>query len=212
MSVIHLLHIPKTGGSALIDSLRPHAQNAKWPIRLHNHAARLCDITCGDKIVFVIRDPLQRFASGFYSRQRQGRPRFHNPWTEYEQALFARYQTPNQLAEAIYAKDEFACNAFREIGHFYRLKTWTGNLAQLADRRDDILFVAQQEQLEQDFTHLLSLLDLPAQIRLPANDFQAHRSPANLDRRFSAKAQAALMQHYALDYAIIKFCKLNFTA
>ncbi|MCP3675876.1 MAG: hypothetical protein GY829_15615 [Gammaproteobacteria bacterium] len=77
--IIHLLHIRKTAGSALKKALLNDLISARYKIELHQHSFRLCDVPPGDKVIFVTRDPVSRYVSGFYSRQRMGKPRYHIP-------------------------------------------------------------------------------------------------------------------------------------
>ena len=101
--MIHVLHIPKTGGSALFDALGPFAERSG--LQLHTHATTLADVPDGDMTIFAVREPLSRFCSGFNSRLRRGRPLRDVPWTPGEASAFARFSTPNALAEALDASD-----------------------------------------------------------------------------------------------------------
>ena len=151
---VHLLHIGKTGGTALKDGLAHFAREKPW-LRLHNHAARLMDIPPGHRVIFFLRNPITRFVSGFYSRQRQGRPRYFSPWIPGEAAAFAIFHTANELGETLSIADERrradAQNAMRAIEHvrdsFWK---WLGSPDLLSSRAADILFIGQQESLAAD--------------------------------------------------------------
>ena len=71
--VVHILHIRKTGGSAVKESLGPYTMTDKFRIKLHGHSFTLKDVPKGEKVVFFLRDPFTRFVSGFYSRKRKNR-------------------------------------------------------------------------------------------------------------------------------------------
>ena len=83
----HFLHIGKTGGTAIIDVLRQYAQASPYFVYHHPHYVRLIDIPKGEKVFFFLRDPITRFVSGFYSRQRQGKPRHNLPWSVDEEIV-----------------------------------------------------------------------------------------------------------------------------
>jgi len=93
---LHFLHIGKTGGTAVKHALKPVA--APGYLMLHGHDVRLHDVAPDEQVFFFLRDPLSRFVSAFYSRQREGRPRYVVPWTPDEEAAFGRFRTANELA------------------------------------------------------------------------------------------------------------------
>ena len=99
--VLHFLHIGKTGGTAMKEALTPHAKSGDWLIKLHGHNVTLENVPAGEGVIFFLRDPLTRYVSGFYSRQRQGHPRYFYPWSSDEKTAFERFATPNQLALAL---------------------------------------------------------------------------------------------------------------
>lgn len=71
-SKIHFLHIGKTGGTEITQDLVKSKQ-----IKLifgHGHDFILGKGRPGDKYVFFVRDPCDRWVSGFLSRLRQGCP------------------------------------------------------------------------------------------------------------------------------------------
>jgi hypothetical protein len=73
---------------------------------LHGHGFSLWDVPQRHPAIFVVRDPSSRFTSGFYSRFREGRPRHYLPWTKAEARAFARFSTPNDLAEELTDPDD----------------------------------------------------------------------------------------------------------
>ena len=77
--VLHFLHIGKTGGTAAKSALRGHENSGDYEIILHEHDFQLKDVPLGEKVVFFVRDPISRFVSGFYGRQRQDLPRHDAP-------------------------------------------------------------------------------------------------------------------------------------
>ena len=210
--VVHLLHIGKTGGSALKSVLRRFPVGSAWHVRLHPHRTRLHDLPHGDRVVFCVRDPTSRFVSSFYSRQRQGRPRINSPWTPQEAEAFAFFQTPNQLACALEAPDtalrERAHRAMRAIEH---VRTsywdWFDDEAYLRARAGCLLGMFSQEHLAEGFELLKAKLALPADAALPSDDVTAHRNPADVDRALSPEAEGNLRRWYSEDYRFIDICE-----
>ena len=72
-----------------------------YVVHLHRHAVGLRDVPAGERFFFFVRDPVGRFVSGFYSRQRKGRPRYSGQWSEREREAYRRFGTPDQLASAL---------------------------------------------------------------------------------------------------------------
>ncbi|MEM8598301.1 MAG: sulfotransferase family 2 domain-containing protein [Bacteroidota bacterium] len=203
----HLLHVGKTGGTALKATLE-NARGDNCRLFLHGHRVTLGDIPEGDGFFFFVRDPVSRFASGFYSRQRQGQPRYFYRWTRNEATAFERFQTPDELARALSDPDAArraeAEHAMRSIQHVrdpYRL--WFGDDAAFRSRADDLLFVGSQEHLREDFQRLKAVLGLPEDLQLPSSPKEAHRRPEHLDVTLSDEARANLAAWYAEDYVFL---------
>src|ERR1700761_2318781 len=93
--VAHLIHVGKTGGTALKQTLLPYVDAGAYTLFLHGHSMTLQRLVPGEKAFFFQRDPISKFASAFYYRQREGRPHYHIPWRPYEAAAFAHFETAN---------------------------------------------------------------------------------------------------------------------
>jgi hypothetical protein len=230
---VHMLHIGKTGGTAVKASLCEGSDRTRvirtrlgrvtnvafrQPsrrelfIRLYPHSFTLRDVPVGEKVFFFLRDPIARFVSGFYSRQRQGQPRVFNPWTPAEAEAFARFETPNALAAALASRDpsvrSTAEAAMRGITHVRSSYwDWFHDPAYFQARLGDILLIGFQETLDSDFETLKSLLSLPPGVRLPTDAVASHRSPAGLDRTLDGTSQVTLREWYARDYEFMELCR-----
>jgi len=200
----HFLHIGKTGGTAIKRALLPHVDEGPFRIILHPHATRLDHVPRGECVFFLLRDPVTRFVSGFYSRQRQGKPRYDFPWSGGEASAYSCFGTANELAEAIDACDEnrrqAAQAALREILHIRNsVWSWFRDADYFASRLDDILFVGLQETLNRDFATLRGILGLGTDVGLPTNDLESHKNPDGLDLFLSERARHNLRNHYSAD-------------
>jgi len=210
--IIHFLHIGKTGGTAFREALTKHNINNNYAIIFHQHEIKLKDIPKGEKVIFFLRDPLTRFVSGFYSRQRKRMPRYNIPWKGWEEKAFSIFHTPNDLAEAITSKNKIirkeAIHAMQNITHIKsHFWDWFSNKKYFQSRLNDILFVATQENLSRDFEKLKTILKLPKNLKLPKDDYRMHKNPLHLNKKLSQTAKHNLKKWYAKDYEFSKLCK-----
>ncbi len=205
MPVLHIIHISKTGGTALRAALAPYART--HALLLHGHETRLSDIPPGEKVAFGVRDPVSRFVSGFNSRLRRGRPRYDIAWTAAQAEGFARFPTPGSLAEALATGGQGAGAAkalIAAIPHTARgLTHWLDSAATLHARRADIALIWRQEDLAADFVRLTRMLRLPEGSGLPTDAIAAHRTPDGFSRMLSPAGEAAIRAHYAEDALLI---------
>jgi hypothetical protein len=206
---LHFLHIGKTGGTAVKHALKPVA--AAGHLTLHGHDVRLHDVAPGEQVFFFLRDPLSRFVSAFYSRQREGRPRYVVPWTPDEEAAFGRFRTANELGNGLSststAERRKAERAMLSIPHVNnRYWDWLSSPEYLRSRGMDIYFVGLQEHLTDDFAIVRARLGLPGSVRLPDDDVDAHRNPTSVDRSLDERAVRNLSAWYAEDYVAINEC------
>jgi hypothetical protein len=207
---LHFLHIGKTGGTAIKHALGPLA--ATGNPKLHPHRVRLSDIPAGEDVFFVLRDPLARFTSAFYSRKREGQPRYFVPWSPDEAAAFGRFATPDELASALSSQSAAARRkaeqAMRVIPHVNsRYWSWLVGAEYLASRAEDVRFIGLQESLTADFAALRGLLRIPDSVQLPDDDTDAHRNPVSVDRTLGAQAVRNLSAWYREDYAALRQCR-----
>jgi hypothetical protein len=196
----------KTGGTALTEALRVWAEAE---IAFVGHEVRLADVPQGEQAVFVLRDPVTRFVSAFNSRLREGRPRYHYPWSDAERHAFERFTTPDQLACALSSsvRDE-AEAAMRGIGHlntFYSY--WFGTERDFRDRLDDVFFIGFQETLADDFERLKGKLALPAEASLPRDERLAHKTPDGFSNELSPQGRKNLEVWYAVDICFYWLCR-----
>jgi hypothetical protein len=208
----HFLHIGKTGGTAAYHALcLAPPGSGDYRILSHTHAVKLSDIPTGEKVFFFLRDPISRFVSGFYSRQRQGKPRYFYPWSHAEKLAFEHFQTPNQLATALTSKfPKQRALARMAMAGIHHVNTtfwdWFHDEEYWRSRASDILFVGYQETLAQDFEKLKSLLGLPPELGLPKDAIDRHESPPSLDKALDDLALANLREWYRRDYAFLERC------
>jgi hypothetical protein len=209
MQRVHFLHIGKTAGTAMRHALSPYLTCVRGTeIVLHPHETTLADIPIGEKAVFVLRNPVDRFVSGFNSRHRRGPPH-HVDWNLAEATAFKNFATPNDLAAGLSASDAGervrALSAMRGIRHvntFYA--DWLQNLDYVRARRPDILWVGLTGRLSEDFDELLKTLGLPSHCSLPQDRVTAHRRLDTDPIWLSELAASNVRTWYAGDYAFME--------
>jgi hypothetical protein len=208
---LHVLHVGKTGGTALNHVLVEYADVCRYRPVFGGHVLTLEGIPAGERFMFFIRDPLERFVSAFNSRLREGRPRYHYPWRDEERVAFALFKTPDQLATALSSGDleerAQAEQAMHGIGHLNtRYSFWFGDEAAFRERLPDVFFIGFQERLDEDFELLKKKLGLPPDADLPRGE-AAHQTPPGFETRLSETARANLTRWYADDVAFVELCR-----
>lgn len=207
---IHLLHIGKTGGTAITHAIGSATKTPRALI-IHPHEITIRDVPEGDGILFFVRDPLARFSSGYFSRRRQGYPAHKVPWSAEERLAFERFETPDSLAIALASEDPAercaAEDAMCSIEHV-RSSYWDWFIDEqhFRGRWADIVFIGQQEALNEDFVRLKPKLGLCADLTLPDDVALAHRSPPNENRELSVLAQKNLRCWYLREYEFLRLC------
>jgi hypothetical protein len=124
--------------------MRPYLDQAAVKLVLHTHETVLADIPCGERVAFAVRDPIERFISGFNDMRRQSRPRYHSPWRPAEAAALRSFPSASVLATQLSTEDgarrEEAIRAMEAIRHVARgLSFWLGGIGHLKLRAPDIV-------------------------------------------------------------------------
>ena len=209
---LHFLHIGKTGGTAIKCALKNSLDTSKYQLCLHGHRFCLKHVPEGEKVVFFLRDPLQRFISGFNSRQRGGKPRYRSPWNTAEREAFSCFLNPNSLGLALSSEApqqlrmaaKKAMQKIRHVNTFYW--DWFDNREFFLSRIADIFFVGTQERLFSDFELLRKLIGLPPTVSLPKDEIAAHCTPRGALTNLSIQASLALQAWYKQDYEFLRLC------
>ena len=203
---IHVLHIGKTGGTALKAALAPFAAEGRFV--LHGHATRARDCPPGSRIFFVVRHPVDRFVSAFNSRLRRGRPRFDYPWSPRHAIVFSLFRSPNALAEALGSRNPLARLAagfaMRAIGHLRRRLSYWVEPGEI--ERNPRLIIGTLETLDRDLMRLLEIAGVDEAAELTTDPVEAHVTPAEFDRSLSAKAVRNLTRYFRSDIALYEAC------
>lgn len=213
---IDFLHISKAGGVAIKSMVR---RNRKLfggrTFILHGHEVTFPDVVRandGAAVFFVVRDPVDRYVSGFNSRLRKALPRALAEWDEGERTAFGRFTTPNQLAEALSSANaatrDAAGHAMNSIWHAkYHLSYWLDSVAFLEKHRHHIWYIGEQRHLGEDIERIKSLLELPAEVELPTDDIDTHRTPSGFSTELSPEGRRNIENWYRYDYPVYRWCE-----
>jgi hypothetical protein len=207
MSPIHVLHIGKTGGTAVKHALSPFVDQGLFV--LHQHPHRLRDCPDDAPVFFVVRHPIDRFVSAFNSRLRQGRPRYDVPWSRKERLAFQVFPSPNHLAEAIGSRNPViraaARLAMRSIGHVSSpLSYWLESADYLTNRGG--LIIGMLDTIRDDLNRLLAIAGAPFRPALPSDPVAAHATPPGMSVELSDRGRANLTGWLKDDMVLYEHC------
>ncbi|MDE4276774.1 sulfotransferase family 2 domain-containing protein [Phaeobacter gallaeciensis] len=136
--MLFFMHVGKTGGTQVKRFIRNAvgAPKLQEPQVIQDRIVLLNHCTLGEAekrfgeptgLILTYRDPIERFVSGFYCRQRMGLPEHRARWDAAEAAAFLYFKTANDLAEALSSEDptkysaaHFSMHAIRHIRRGYQ--------------------------------------------------------------------------------------------
>jgi len=213
-----ILHIGNTGGTSIHVMLRAlrnrldAADAAALPAMLSHDASRRPWLDVGNdgaRFAVVFRDPDRRYASGFWSRLRQGRPQTAagaRLWSPAEAAAFTWFREPDALFEALGSTDEAeqsaAHFAMHAIFHVKRDHAWyLGSADEFAAVRERFWFVRPLTELTDHVDELLP--DSTDTVRETARGVFARRHVAESPAApLSARSRELLRQFRPDEYAL----------
>lgn len=214
MRRVGFLHIGKTAGTAIRAVIAEHnAGRSHSPVEVFTHEYSLPKIWQEDASIamsFFVRDPVERFVSGFNSRLRRGQPRYNSPWSEQESTAFSRFPSPGALGEALSAQEPARSAAQAAMQAIYHARLdfthYLQSPAFLESNSRRILFIGTTRSFESDFPLFRRTLGIDPKIEPPRDAVGAHRNPDNMETSLSPLAQENLRSWYAQDYAIYEWC------
>lgn len=215
-NVIHFLHIGKTGGTAIKATLLKYNKSYFGKIVkinhtliiLHSHSFCFNHVEENELVFFAIRDPIQRFISGFYSRYRKILGGKVNKWTFLEEKYLRLFDNPNSLAEALSSDDgilkEEAISAMRTILHIKNsILDWFISEEYFKKNKHKIFLILRQENLNEDFAIFQKALKMKP---FPLHDdpITSHKMPDHFNINLSYKARKNLLSWYHNDYEFLR--------
>jgi hypothetical protein len=187
-------------------ALKEAEGSANYRIVGHKHEDLLVDIPEDDYFFFCVRDPIDRYVSGFLSRQRFGEPRYHVRWNKGETKAFARFDSPDALAVSLSAGGTEQRDAEESMRGIRHVQTsywdWFGDPEYFMSRADHVLWIGHVESL--DLKPLAKALGLE-RVELPVDPVRANRT-VEAKPEISDLARQNLRQWYAQDYEFLELC------
>lgn len=209
---VHFLHLRKTGGTTLKSALGPQQITPKVVLHLHPHRFTLAHVPRGHRFMFVTRDPVSRFVSGFGGRQRKGAPSHHVEWSPGEALAFSRFSNANSLALALdpaHPSHAEAVQAMKSISHLQcSYWDWFINEKLFAERNSDIIFIGRIESFDADFELLKEPLGLPNELELPKDPKATNRGSSDSGNRPALEPAAVewVRKWYRRDEVFLQLC------
>ncbi len=156
-TLIHFIHVPKTGGY-VIKSVLENSQNEKFHFIFHGINTSLDDIPKSELIMFYVSNPFERFCKAFDARQNRGAPFYNAEHSYAERNAFKRYSNCNQLAEDLSSSDHKSIRAAKAMSAIQHLGTsiisQLGGLEALIERKNDIVFVGQADNFKESLNKM----------------------------------------------------------
>lgn len=218
MTQLRMIHIGKTGGTALktmFNSKRDELKSKGLSFKGRNHKATFEDVLedrC-ENVIFFVRHPVGRFVSAFNSRLRQGAPRHHSAWTGRESLIFRAFKEPNALAEALSSERRNLAKAaewsMRSINHVKdHMSKWLFSIDYLERNREYIFYLGTTETMDQDVEKLFNKIGIspPGQ---ELDEVASHKTPAGFSKTLSDVAVENLTRWYAEDIKMYEWCLAN---
>lgn len=206
---LHYVRVSKTASTALIAALEAVNGDLRNRIIVHEHEDSVRDVPADEPFFVSVRDPIARFASGFRSRQRRGRPRYNSEWTDSERAAFEEFDHPWRVAAALTDTDpgrrDRAHAAMRSIRHVRtHLSDWFIDEQTVQDVAPRCVALIRQESWVRDVAGLADYLGVPVLIP-PRDDVGAHRNPPlpPVESEVEEQARRNLVDWFAEDYRLL---------
>ncbi len=205
----HFLHIGKTAGTQTryVLSNLP-TQRRGYRFTAHPHYVKLRDLPETADYFFGIRNPVDRFVSGFYSRKRRGRSG-SNEWNQHEQLTFQRFPHANDLAESLGNVDRSGEHAFfgmRSIKHVNMMQAdWFDDQGYFLDNRPTI-WIVRVSSFNEDLRSCLHRMGIRSSIRTSTDQPISHATNYDGIPRLSEQAIANLEAWYWRDFRFTAHC------
>ena len=218
---LHFVHLGRTGGSTIRNCLiRLNNFQKKYYFNYYGHLFKFHHLGKNSKYFFTIRDPINRFISGFNVRKNLAQlenttdPKKINKYkiSIKEQESFKNFSSANHLAESIYSNDLSIRNkAMIAMNNIKHIKdTYISSLNKEYLIKNKPFFVIESEKLEEDFFKLCNKLKCK-KIDLPLKNISKNyrKGKDSDDKKLSDLAISNFKKWYKKDIELYKFIITN---
>lgn len=220
---VKFIHVPKTAGTAL-KSAKKNLQKLPFSV-CSSHNQTLYTLT-QDDVAFALRDPLQRFCSGYWTRKnhylreqlaklpnnaKYKISHYNHKFTSLEQLVFSQCNTPDEYATLLQQKPELMSklNTGNLTKHVplglltvHPLTDWLGNVEKYRTQEHRVRYALDHSNLTHIMKHHFS-------VNMPEDDFQARRhTQFDVPQSYHISEQNTqfLIDHlFAADYELISY-------
>lgn len=206
------LHIPKTGGSSIEvfgRELVKLGHPFPCPFPHFWRAPEILDAFPRMKLIFVVRDPLERAISGFNSRLRQGRPTYDIIWTNVEATAFAHFPSAKHFLQALLNEDEYsrsaAIYATRAISHLnWNYIFYFRDIDFIRNNSGRFQLIGDINKMDNFISTITGLAGAPPKIaeKLYSKRHEAGIRPAKVLEGYSEEEIAKIRSFFAKEYEI----------
>ena len=207
MTPLNFLHIGKCAGNQIINLFsQVDTQSVGYKFIAHGHLTRLSDLPAGEPFFFSIRDPIERFVSGFYSRKRCGAPKNNISWSPAEASAFQHFEHADDLARVLSEESKQGSLARRALQSIYHTSQ---SQADWFERQGFFLeltppvWVVRVEYFTLDLNTLcqrLGFQDLNVPSLISNDPLKSHAAPPSHRPILSDTAKANLEAWYLRDF------------
>jgi hypothetical protein len=211
---ITFLHIGKNAGTEIkryTDLINENSEEVEIQYQGHDFFLRnLLREDQNSDYFFAIRDPISRFKSAFYGRKRQGRPRYtYAVWSRHEALAFRDFEHANDLAEALFRRDETgltALAAIKSIRHTAQNQIdWFYCCGNFLELRPPVAII-RQSNFKEDMRSFQLKIGLPDPFFLAEDSTLSHRNNYDGTPALSPEAIDKLKRWYAQDFEFYEMC------
>ena len=208
-SKLNFMHISKCAGTEIKRYIEYINSNSNISIKSNWHDVNLDQIPEDEYYFFSIRNPITRFVSEFYSRKRQGRPKYDNPWSFKESSAFADFPHANLLAESLLSdgiEGDKARHAMSSIGFIWKNQVdWFNQDESFLITRPP-LHVIRQEHFDKDLSSFLQKIDVEFGLILRRDVVLSHMNDYSEMPQLSDLAISNLKQWFDKDFRFYQLC------
>lgn len=211
---INVLCLPKSGGY-LLKKILSNIVSEQYDFVLHKVDTKLEDIPVGQKVVFFVRNPVEKFARAFYMRFNQGAPFYNSKWNSNEASAFESFKSSKKLAEGLSHKNvSIRTKAILSLNQIAYLTTlisdYLGDLKEVEMRTKDIAFVGNADKMLDELERFKNAFNLDIDLNRIINKHEELHFSSSFSDEITNEGKLNLYSLYEQDIDYYKNLISNF--